>query len=67
MDMNLSKLQEIVDDREAWYAALHGLQRVGRDLAIKRQQLALSISTLGCHCVGIEDSQLGVRSMFGWI
>ena len=24
MDMNLSKLQEIVEDREAWSAAVHG-------------------------------------------
>ena len=24
MDMNLSKLQEIVKDREAWHAAVHG-------------------------------------------
>jgi len=24
MDMNLSKLQEIVKDREAWLAAVHG-------------------------------------------
>ena len=24
MDMNLRKLQEIVKDREAWYAAVHG-------------------------------------------
>ena len=26
MDMNLSKLQEIVKDREAWRAVVHGLQ-----------------------------------------
>ena len=24
MDMSLSELQEIVKDREAWYAAVHG-------------------------------------------
>ena len=27
MDMNLSKLQEIVRDREAWHAAVHGVTK----------------------------------------
>ena len=27
MDMNLNKLQEIVKDREAWHAAVHGIAK----------------------------------------
>ena len=38
MDMSLSKLQETEKDREAWHAAVMGLERVGHHLATEQQK-----------------------------
>ena len=37
MDMNSSKLQEIMKCGEAWHAAVHGSQRVRHDLVTEQQ------------------------------
>ena len=41
MDMSLSKLREIVKDREAWFAAVHRHAKSGADLSIKQQHKEL--------------------------
>ena len=38
MDLNLNKLLEIIKDRKAWHAAVHGVRRVRHNLAAEQQQ-----------------------------
>ena len=37
IDMNLSKLLDILKDREAWCTAAHGSQRTGHQLVTEQQ------------------------------
>ena len=46
MDMNLSQLQEIVKDREAWHAAVHGVTTVRQDLATEQRVPSTCYSNL---------------------
>ena len=63
MDMSLNKLREIVKDRVAWRAAIHGV-RVKYDLATEQRQLYTHTHILFhilFHCglsQGIEYSSL---------
>jgi len=44
MDMSLSKLQEIVKDREACYAAVHGVTKNQTRLSTEQQSLNIFTS-----------------------
>ena len=44
------KLQETEEDREAWCAAIVGLQRVRRDLATEQQQIGFILDQRLCGC-----------------
>ena len=37
MDMSLSKLQEVLKDREGWHAAVHGIAKSCNDLGTEQQ------------------------------
>ena len=44
MDINLSKLSEIMENRGAWSAAVHGVAKITQDLVTEQQQLCMLYS-----------------------
>ena len=57
MDMNLSELRELVMDREAWRAAIHG---------VSKSRTRLSDFTLTFHFHALEKEMATHSSVLAW-
>ena len=57
VDMNLGKLQEMVRDREAWFAAVHG---------VAKSQTRLSDFTFTFHFHALEKEVATHSSVLAW-
>ena len=48
MDLSLSKLQEMVEGREAWHAAVHGVTK-RHNVATEQQQILFLLFLCSCQ------------------
>ena len=63
-DMSLSKLQEMVKDREAWCAAVHGVSMSWTRLRTEQQQKALVNSLSSSRMVNYDEIPKGSFSAY---
>ena len=64
MDMNLSRLQELVIDREAWRAAVHGVTKSWTWLEWLNWVIFYNIC---CNCFSVELNALSIDLGVRWI
>ena len=71
MDMSLSKLQELVMNREAWHALIHGITKVGHDWVTELSEKTCSSRFPGAQSSSFlhplqEDSKVNSYSSTGF-
>ena len=64
MDMSLSKLQEMVKDRKAWCAAVHGISKSWTRLRTEQQQKVLVNSLSNSRMVNYDEIPKGSFSAY---
>ena len=69
MDMSLSKLQEIVEDRKAWHAEVHGVAKSRTRLGSQRVRHGLATEHAHMHIyiyIGWPESSFGFFHLSLW-
>ena len=54
MDVNLSKFWEMVEDREAWHAAVHGVAELDTTEQLNHRSLSIDVRFSMCFCYRVQ-------------